>query len=550
MTVFTSARCLLFHVAVTAGVTWGTVAVMDKFLSTQLAFSSRESVVGVSLFYTALSLSGLIGGIYSDARTGTYQAQLIAYGLMIPGTLLLLLTTLLSGVALTRVVGIVGLALDAAGVGLMLPCVATFMGDQQHQGQQEHQKHGAVPVAEEDENATHRRSSSADRSSGPARNDHDALVSDGDTAATGSSAGGSGEAFASYYLWANVGALLGESGCPTAREHISFSVVWSLLALAQVLGLVAFRHGRHEYVRLTPNRAESNSDVTNDSNGRGHGEWRPFYCPLALSALEVEDLRWIALVLAPMPFFWALYYQQASTWVMQTEHLDQTLIWNTPDILPAFNDLCVVLLIPIFQRVVYPSAARCSSGTSSNRGLVGCGSALGRMAWGMGSLIGAFALAAWLQAAIDTRKRHGEDKLGVIWQMPQYLLLSVSEVMVAVTGLTFVYDEVEASLHATMEAVWVGCQMGQLFCGVISMASPTLLDTLEVSTVLMAGTTLVFVFLGRQYVRKADRRFIPSSSSSYDDSAATTGSPLASLLVGGGTEETRRRGEGQQRAVV
>ena len=172
------------------------------------------------------------------------------------------------------------------------------------------------------------------------------------------------------------------------------------------------------------------------------------------------------------------------------------------------------------------------------------------MAWGMGSLIGAFALAAWLQAAIDTRKRHGEDKLGVIWQMPQYLLLSVSEVMVAVTGLTFVYDEVEASLHATMEAVWVGCQMGQLFCGVISMASPTLLDTLEVSTVLMAGTTLVFVFLGRQYVRKADRRFIPSSSSSYDDSAATTGSPLASLLVGGGTEETRRRGEGQQRAVV
>ena len=101
MTVFTP-RCLLFHVAVTAGDMGnggGHGQVPVDAVGVQLGRAS-----GVSS-YTALSLSGLTKYIY-DARTGTYQAQLIAYGL-IPGTLLL--STTPPGWS-TRVVGIIGLA--------------------------------------------------------------------------------------------------------------------------------------------------------------------------------------------------------------------------------------------------------------------------------------------------------------------------------------------------------------------------------------------------------------------------------------------------------
>ena len=199
----------------------------------------------------------------------------------------------------------------------------------------------------------------------------------------------------------------------------------------------------------------------------------------------------------------ALYYQQASTWVEQTRCLDLALVWGTEDILPAFNDLLVVALIPIFQRLVYP---RCGS-------FCFCGGALARMGWGMAALCGAFVFAALLQRTIDSHGLRssgeagssGREKLSVAWQVPQYLLISVSEVMVAVTGLHFVYDEVAPSLHATVEAVWVGLQMGQLLCGLINEVSPSLLMTFELCVGLMALTTAIFACLAQQYRPKASR---------------------------------------------
>jgi POT family proton-dependent oligopeptide transporter len=256
-------------------------------------------------------------------------------------------------------------------------------------------------------------------------------------------------------------------------------MVFLWLLIAQGLGYLVFLSGRHFYVRLKPLRRKEGV--------------------LGLTEAEWFDLRCISLVIAPLPVFWALYYQQASTWVMQTRRLDLTLVWNTEDILPAFNDLLVVLMIPIFQRFVYPS---CS-------GRFFCGGALGRMTWGMAALCGSFILAALLQVGIDHRHSNGQDKLSVAWQVPQYLLISVSEVMVAVTGLQFVYDEVSMSLHATVEAIWVGLQMGQLLCGVISALSPSLLVTFELCAVSMIATTGVFAALSRRYTFRVERTSNP-----------------------------------------
>jgi hypothetical protein len=49
-------------------------------------------------------------------------------------------------------------------------------------------------------------------------------------------------------------------------------------------------------------------------------------CVLAMA----QDLRRIMKVFLPLPIFWALYYQQNSTWVDQGSDMNTTIVWNAP----------------------------------------------------------------------------------------------------------------------------------------------------------------------------------------------------------------------------
>ena len=48
------------------------------------------------------------------------------------------------------------------------------------------------------------------------------------------------------------------------------------------------------------------------------------------SKADFRDLKRIMLVFLPLPIYWALFYQQNSTWVDQASDMNTTIIWNTP----------------------------------------------------------------------------------------------------------------------------------------------------------------------------------------------------------------------------
>ncbi len=48
------------------------------------------------------------------------------------------------------------------------------------------------------------------------------------------------------------------------------------------------------------------------------------------SRADFQDLKRIMVVFLPLPIYWALFYQQNSTWVDQAGAMDTTIIWNTP----------------------------------------------------------------------------------------------------------------------------------------------------------------------------------------------------------------------------
>ena len=68
--------------------------------------------------------------------------------------------------------------------------------------------------------------------------------------------------------------------------------------------------------------------------------------------------RIIVLVL-PMPIYWALYHQQSSRWLLQATRLNGDLgAWDIkPDHTKIFNPLIVVILLPLFNYVLYPALA-------------------------------------------------------------------------------------------------------------------------------------------------------------------------------------------------
>ena len=74
----------------------------------------------------------------------------------------------------------------------------------------------------------------------------------------------------------------------------------------------------------------------------------------------IRDIRGLISVLVmylPIPMYWALYDQQGSVWLIQGIEMDCRL-WGDvlllPDQIRLLNPLLCLILIPIFQIIVYP----------------------------------------------------------------------------------------------------------------------------------------------------------------------------------------------------
>jgi solute carrier family 15 (oligopeptide transporter), member 1 len=108
----------------------------------------------------------------------------------------------------------------------------------------------------------------------------------------------------------------------------------------------------------------------------------------------------------PIPIFWALFDQQSSRWVFQAERMNGKIgsYEFKADQMQIFNSVFILILLPVFEKWVYPRMTRVKQ--------------LQRMALGMFLAALAFVVAGLLEMAID---RTGVDELSIMWQIPQYV---------------------------------------------------------------------------------------------------------------------------------
>jgi POT family proton-dependent oligopeptide transporter len=222
--------------------------------------------------------------------------------------------------------------------------------------------------------------------------------------------------------------------------------------------------------------------------------WSPAVVRFGLEATEgpVAVLK-IITVFFLVSLFWALFDQNASSWVRQAAMMNLTL-WNETKVLPnqiqALNPLFVMLLIPIMN-VVYKALERTGIKTTPLR----------RMTVGMFLTALSFVTIALLQHRIDAV---GLGRVWFGWQVIGYVLLTIGEVMVSITGLEFAYTQAPPRMKSTIMGFWLlTVSLGNVLVAVLArFGGLPLADFFWVFAGLMGGASALFGLRSYFYVQK------------------------------------------------
>ncbi len=156
---------------------------------------------------------------------------------------------------------------------------------------------------------------------------------------------------------------------------------------------------------------------------------------------QLKSVWKILVVFAFIPVYWALYDQNGSEWVIQAGSMNLNFLGITwlQEQIQVVNAVLILVMIPIFSFGVYPLLETMGIRVT----------ALRKIGWGLITLMITFCLVAWIQTQID----HGV-KLNIAWQILAYTLLTVSEILVSITGLEYAFSQAPKSMKSTIMSIF------------------------------------------------------------------------------------------------
>ncbi|XP_043465232.1 solute carrier family 15 member 1-like [Leptopilina heterotoma] len=214
----------------------------------------------------------------------------------------------------------------------------------------------------------------------------------------------------------------------------------------------------------------------------------------------ISDIKIVLAVLylyIPLPIFWSLFDQQGSRWTFQASRMNG-YIWNLqilPDQLQVINPALVLCLIPIFDKGIYPIFNKiCRLHSALNRMIIG------------GIFAGfAFITSGFLELQLEFQKLYTmtpPNEIHILWLFPQYFLISVAEIMFAISGLEFSFTQAPKSMKTITIAAWyLSVAIGNLL--VIIIIQSRFFQSQANEFFLFAGlimlNMLIFALMTRRY---------------------------------------------------
>ncbi len=225
-----------------------------------------------------------------------------------------------------------------------------------------------------------------------------------------------------FYFGINVGAFFSMLITPVLKNSrygapLAFGVPGVLMFIA----LVIFYLGKSKYKITLPKHTRNEEKI-------------PF-------KEQVMSVWKVLVVFSFIPIFWALYDQNGSEFVIQAGKMDLHFMgieWLQEQI-QVVNALLILILIPVFSFGIYPLLERIGIRIT----------ALRKIGWGLIVLALTFVLVAWIQQQIDNGVT-----LNIGWQLLAYVLLTVAEIFVSITGLEYAFSQAPKSMKSTIMAIF------------------------------------------------------------------------------------------------
>ena len=418
---------------------YGMKSILTIFMVTHLLMPDHQAEATYHLFVSACYLLPLVGAWISDRFWGTYKTIMRLSIVYCAGHAVLALWD-------GRTALYWGLGLISIGAGGIKPCVTAYVGDQFT----DKNKHLLAKI------------------------------------------------FDVFYFSINFGSFFATMLIPWVLPRYGASWAFGIPGILMAIATFVFWSGRKQYVHVPPTgktgaagfaavfwRALTNRSARKPEQGFFDAALDR-YTPAEVEAAKAASDVFI--LFAAVSAFWALFDQNGSSWVLQGEKMNLTLFGFkiAASQMAALNPILVMILIPIFSKLVYPAAAKLGYEPTPLR----------RISIGMFVAAFSFLAVALIQAALDAG-----HFLSVGWQFAPYLLITIAEIMISITGLEFAYTQSPRSMKSTIMSFW----LLTIFAGNLLTAYVSAINKFSGATYflffagIMAGLAVVFVWMASRY---------------------------------------------------
>src|SRR5438876_9507442 len=254
--------------------------------------------------------------------------------------------------------------------------------------------------------------------------------------------------FAIFYWSINLGSFFASLLIPKTLRLFGPSVAFGIPGVLMAIATIVFWLGRNYYVKVPPTGADPHSFFAVIRSAlRDRGQGGPILDRARTEHPEeaVEGVKAVFRVLsifAFIPFFWMLFDQKASTWVVQARSMNLRIgSWTfEPAQMQLVNPALVMVLIPFTAGVVYPFFKRLGWELTPLR----------RMPIGIALGATSFVIAGLLNVPVAAGM-----KISVVWQVLPSIVLTVGEILVSVTGREFEYRQELVNMNELLEMIWL-----------------------------------------------------------------------------------------------